>query len=92
MSHGLNPSAAGPPRLAWLVVPLLFAGSVVNYMDRAALGVLMPQVRKKLLLTNADYGLALNSFLVMYMLFYILGGRMADRLGCRRMFSLTVFF
>jgi ACS family hexuronate transporter-like MFS transporter len=79
-------------RFAWLVVGLLFAGSVVNYMDRAILGVLMPQVRSDLSLTNAQYGLAVNAFLVMYMVFYILGGRLADRLGCRRTFSITVIF
>ncbi|MBI1792155.1 MAG: MFS transporter [Acidobacteria bacterium] len=79
-------------RLAWSVVLLLFAGSVMNYVDRSVLGVVMPQVRKDLSLTNADYGLAVNAFLVLYMVFYILGGRVADRLGCRRAYSLTVIF
>ncbi|MBI3694159.1 MAG: MFS transporter [Acidobacteria bacterium] len=77
-------------RFAWLVVALLFAGSVLNYVDRAVLGVVMPQIRKDLSLSNADYGLAVNAFLVLYMIFYVLGGRLADRLGCRRMFSWTV--
>jgi ACS family hexuronate transporter-like MFS transporter len=79
-------------RLAWMVVLLLFTGSVLNYVDRAVLGVVMPQVRKDLSLTNADYGLAVNAFLVLYMIFYILGGRVADRVGCRRTFSLTIVF
>jgi MFS transporter, ACS family, hexuronate transporter len=77
-------------RFAWLIMGLLFAGSVVNYMDRSALGVVMPQVRRDLSLTNTQYGFALNAFLVMYMIFYILGGRLADVVGCRRMFSITV--
>jgi ACS family hexuronate transporter-like MFS transporter len=79
-------------RFAWLVVCLLFLGSVVNYMDRAVLGVIMPQVRRDLSLSNAEYGFAVNTFLLMYMVLYILGGRMADRLGCRRTFSLTLAF
>jgi MFS transporter, ACS family, hexuronate transporter len=79
-------------RFAWLVVCLLFLGSVVNYMDRAALGVIMPQVRRDLSLSNADYGFAVNTFLMMYMILYILGGRVADRLGCRRTFSFTLAF
>jgi len=79
-------------RIPWLVVSLLFLGSVVNYMDRAVLGVLMPQVRRDLSLTNTDYALAVNAFLVMYMVFYILGGRLADRLGCRRTVTLTLLF
>jgi ACS family hexuronate transporter-like MFS transporter len=79
-------------RFAWLIVFLLFAGSVLNYMDRSLVGVIMPQVRRDLTLTNADFGLAINAFLVMYAVFYVLGGRMADRLGYRGAFALTVAF
>jgi ACS family hexuronate transporter-like MFS transporter len=79
-------------RFAWFIAFLLFAGSVVNYIDRAALAYVMPQVRRELSLTNTDYGLVVNVFLVTYTLFYILGGRLADRLGCRRSFTITVVF
>ena len=79
-------------RFAWMVVLVLFLGSMVNYMDRTVLGVVMPQIRRDLSLSNADYGLAVNAFLVMYAVFYILGGRLADWLGCRRMFVLTLIF
>jgi MFS transporter, ACS family, aldohexuronate transporter len=88
MSHNLDRRE----QLAWFIALLLFAGSVFNYIDRSLLGVIMPQVRRELSLTNADYGLAVNAFLVMYMVFYVLGGRIADRLGCRRTFAVTVFF
>ncbi len=88
----MSDSASQQDRLAWMVVLLLFAGSVLNYVDRAVLGVVMPQVRRNLSLTNADYGLAVNAFLVLYMIFYIVGGRVADRLGCRRTFLLTIVF
>ena len=77
-------------RLAWMVVLLLFLGSVLNYLDRAVLGVVMPDVRRDLALTNADYGMAVNAFLLLYMIFYILGGRLADSFGSRRTFTLTV--
>src|ERR1017187_5312586 len=77
--------------LARLVVVLLFAGSVMNYTDRSLLSVVMPQAKHDLGLTNTDYGLAVNAFLVVYAIFYILGGRIGDRLGCRRTFSVTVF-
>jgi len=69
---------------------MLAAGSVLNYIDRAALGVVMPQIRSDLGLTNAGYGLAVNGFLISYMVIYVLGGRLADRLGCRRTFSIGV--
>jgi ACS family hexuronate transporter-like MFS transporter len=79
-------------RLAWLVVSLLFLGSVLNYVDRAVLGVVKPQILADLSLTNFDYGLAVNAFLVAYMVVYIVGGRLADRLGSRRTFTLTICF
>ena len=79
-------------RFAWLIVFLLFVGSVLNYMDRSLVSVILPQVRRDLALTNADFGLALNFFLVMYAAFYILGGWLADRLGYRGAFALTVAF
>jgi predicted MFS family arabinose efflux permease len=79
-------------RFAWLIVFLLFAGSVLNYMDRSLVSVILPQVRRDLAMTNADFGLALNFFLVMYAAFYIVGGRVADRVGYRGAFALTVAF
>ncbi len=90
MRVSVSPSTTN--RLGWMVVLVLFAGSVNNYLDRAILAVVMPQVRKDLSLTNADYGLAVNAFLILYMVFYVLGGRLADWLGCRRMFLITVIF
>jgi ACS family hexuronate transporter-like MFS transporter len=77
--------------LARLVLILLFAGSVMNYTDRSLLSVVMPQAKHDLGLTNTDYGMVVNAFLLVYAVFYILGGRIGDRLGCRRMFTVTVF-
>ena len=77
---------------AWWIVAVFFIGSVINYLDRAVLGVVMPQVRKDLSLSNSDYSLAVNSFLVLYMVFYVLGGRVADRFGYRRTFTVSVIF
>jgi len=71
---------------------LLFLGSVVNYMDRTAMSVVVPQIRKDLSLTNTDYGFAVNAFLLTYMVFYTVGGRLADRFGCRIMVILTIIW
>jgi ACS family hexuronate transporter-like MFS transporter len=75
-----------------LILLLLFAGSIVNYLDRSLLSVVMPNVRRDLALSNANYALAIHAFLVMYAIFYILGGRIADRMGYRRTFTLAVVF
>jgi ACS family hexuronate transporter-like MFS transporter len=77
-------------RLAWGIAAMLFAGSVINYLDRAVLGVVMPQIRSDLHLSNQEYGWAVNAFLTAYMISYVLGGRLADRFGCRRLVAWTV--
>ena len=79
-------------RVAWTVVVLLFCGSVINYMDRALLGIVMPQIRESLSISNKEYGLVVSCFLVMYMIFYVAGGRIADRIGYRRAFLANVVF
>jgi MFS transporter, ACS family, hexuronate transporter len=73
-----------------MLLAVLFGGSVLNYLDRAVLGVVMPQVRHSLSLSNTDYGLVVNTFLLFYMIFYVVGGRVSDRLGCRRSFVVNV--
>ena len=79
-------------QFAWALVTFFFAGSVLSYVDRSVLGVVMPQVRTDLALSNTEYGLAVNCFLMAYMAFYVLGGRLADLLGSRRTFTLNILF
>jgi ACS family hexuronate transporter-like MFS transporter len=88
----MNAPPSQRTRYAWLVVLVLFFGSVINYVDRTVLSVVMPRIREDLSLTNYEYGLAVNAFLVMYAIFYITGGRLADWLGYRRTFTLTIIF
>jgi MFS transporter, ACS family, hexuronate transporter len=73
-----------------MLVAVLFAGSVVNYMDRSVLGVVMPQIRRDLSLTNQQYGWVVNAFLTAYMISYILGGRLADRFGYARVVAWAI--
>ena len=88
----MRPSLAQQQRFAWGIVAVLFAGSVINYLDRAVLGVIMPQIRRDLSLTNQQYGWAVGAFLVAYMVSYVAGGRLADRAGCRRTITITTLF
>jgi len=84
--------ADGRATYAWMLSALIFAASVMNYMDRAVLGVLMQQVRRELSMSNTDYGIAVNMFLCAYAVFYILGGRLADRFGYRRTIAISLTF
>lgn len=79
-------------RCGWMVIFILFGGAVVNYIDRSVLSVVKPHLQKELSLSNTQYGLAVNVFLMAYMVFFIVGGHFADRFGYRRTFPLAVIF
>jgi hypothetical protein len=39
-------------KFAWALVAFFFVGSVLSYVDRSVLGVVMPQVRRDLALST----------------------------------------
>jgi ACS family hexuronate transporter-like MFS transporter len=68
----------------WGVVVLLFFAVMVNYIDRAVLGVLKPLLDKELGWTQKDYGWMVTAFQAAYAGGYLLAGRLLDRFGVRR--------
>lgn len=78
------------PHLRWWVAGLLVWGSVLNYLDRAALGFAATQIKAELHLSETQYAAIVSSFLAAYTLSYLLGGMLVDRLGTRRSFVLTL--
>jgi ACS family hexuronate transporter-like MFS transporter len=71
----------------FVVAFLLFVGGIINYMDRAALGVAAPFVKKDLGLSPASLGLIFSTFFIGYALFAFVGGQLADKYGPRRVYS-----
>lgn len=79
------PSGEDPPaRYVAYVVGLLTVVNLVNYMDRMALAVLLPDIKADLALSDGQLGLLIG---LAFALFYAIGGipiaRWADR-GIRR--------
>ncbi|CAN7597630.1 MFS transporter [Caballeronia sp. LjRoot29] len=70
----------------YVVAGLLFAAGAINYMDRAALGIVAPIIVKTLDLSPSELGLIFSSFFIGYSIFSFLGGYFADKWG-----TLTVF-
>lgn len=68
----------------WVVALLLFVAGSINYMDRAAIGVVAPYLRKSFALSPSELGLTFSTFFIGYALFAFVGGQMADRFGPRR--------
>ena len=77
-------------RSRWWVVTLLFLATVINYVDRQTLSVLAPVLRDEFHMTNTDYSRIVFAFLLAYMVMQSGAGRMMDRLGTRRGFSLSI--
>ncbi|MBM3646616.1 MAG: MFS transporter [Alphaproteobacteria bacterium] len=72
-----------PTRFRWFVVFLLFAITVVNYIDRAAIAYAMPLIQRDLGLSPADVGTVLGAFGLGYAVTTLAGGFAVDRYGAR---------
>src|SRR3954466_14258147 len=61
----------------WSIVGLLFAASLINYLDRAAISFALPSISRDLHLLPATKGLLLSSFFWSYALrrIPVVGGR-----------------
>ena len=80
----MNRGDAVPPSpLRWLILGLLFAISVVTYIDRVNISVTARQMLPALGLTEQELGLVFSAFVVGYALFQIPGGWLGDRWGIR---------
>src|SRR3954452_22241411 len=75
-----------------IIALLLFAMIVLNYLDRQALSVVAPIMRKELGITVMQYAYAVNAFLTAYAVMYVGSGIILDRLGYRTGLALFVSF
>lgn len=80
-----------PTRLGrrWIVVALLFAATVINYVDRQMLGLLKPSLSVEFGWTETDYADIVFTFQAAYAVFYLLFGRFIDVIGARWGYALT---
>jgi MFS family permease len=93
-----NPAAAGvnpPPnaetaisnRRRWGIVGLLFAASLINYLDRATISVALPLISVSLHLSPTTKGLLLSAFFCSYALMQVPVGWCVDRYNLRWIYS-----
>jgi MFS transporter, ACS family, glucarate transporter len=73
-----------PTKIRWLILGLLFAISVVTYIDRVNISVTARQMMPAFGLTDQQMGLVFSSFFIGYAIFQIPGGWLGDRMGARR--------
>src|SRR5512142_2792098 len=81
----------GPlPRLRWWIGGLLFASTIINYIDRQTLSVLAPHLKTEFSWNNTDFAWIVIGFRIAYAFMQTVAGRVIDRLGTRRGLLLTV--
>ena len=76
-------------RYRWFIVFLLFAITVVNYIDRAALSYAIPMIQRDLGLSPEATGAILGAFGLGYAVTTLLGGFAVDRYGARMILTLA---
>jgi ACS family hexuronate transporter-like MFS transporter len=80
------------PNLRWWIGAILFASTVINYIDRQTLSLLAPYLKIEYHWTNTDYANIVIAFRVAYTLGQTIFGFVMDRIGTRRGLTLTVLW
>ena len=89
------PTPARPRPIAhlrWWIGAILFASTVINYVDRQTLSLLAPYLKLEHHWTNTDYANIVVAFRVAYSIGQTLFGRLLDRIGTKRGLTFTVLF
>jgi len=86
-------AAETPPaygRIRWAILALLFASTVLNYVDRQTLSIMAPLVQRDLHIDDIGYARIVQFFLIAYTLAYLGAGWLTDRLGTKLSLALFV--
>ena len=81
-------AAAG--RFRWVICALLFFAATINYVDRQVIGILKPTLQTEFGWSEIDYGDIVFAFQLAYGVGLLLAGRLMDRLGARRGFTVAI--
>src|SRR2546429_7193542 len=85
-----SPKQRPIPHLRWWIAALLFASTVINYIDRQTLSLLAPYLKQDYHWTNTDYANIVIAFRLAYAMGQTLCGRLVDRVGTRRGLTISV--
>ncbi len=77
-------------RIRWWLISWLFVLSAVAYLDRVNISIAGSILSREFHLSNIQLGWIFSSFLAGYALFQAPGGRLADKLGARRILAFGV--
>jgi MFS transporter, ACS family, D-galactonate transporter len=75
--------SAPPPKAAWLIVALLFLFMLINFADKAVIGIAAVPIMKELQLGPRQFGLLGSSFYVLFAVSAIITGFIVNRAQTR---------
>lgn len=85
------PDGSRPGHYRWVICALLFFATTINYIDRQIIGILKPTLVKEFEWNDERiYAAIVFSFQLAYAIGLLLSGRVMDRIGTRRGFTLAV--
>src|SRR5258708_1382707 len=85
-------AAARGGHYRWVICALLFFATTINYIDRQVLGILASPLQEELGWSESQYGWIAAAFTGAYAVGLVVVGRMMDRLGTQKGFSIAVIF
>jgi EmrB/QacA subfamily drug resistance transporter len=77
-------------RARWVALAVVCTGSLMNVLDTTIVGVALPAIRHDLGFSQASLAWVVNAYLLAYGGFLLLGGRLGDLFGHRRLFTAGV--
>jgi ACS family D-galactonate transporter-like MFS transporter len=86
------PPGPGRTRVRLIVLGLISFATLLNYLDRAVMGVAAPAMTHELALSPAMLGLVFSAFSWTYAFAQVPGGMVLDRLGTRLTYTLSLAF
>jgi ACS family hexuronate transporter-like MFS transporter len=95
MTTAAQKSGTGPrpiKHLRWWIGGLLFASTVINYIDRQTFSVLGPYLKIEYHWNNEQFALIIIAFRVAYSIGQTVSGRFIDRVGTRKGLTITVIW
>jgi MFS transporter, ACS family, hexuronate transporter len=79
-------------RYRWWIGLLLFASTVINYLDRQTLSVLAPRLKAEYAWSNETFAWVVISFRLAYTVMQPVSGRLLDHFGTRNGLTLAVLW
>src|SRR5579859_7842970 len=89
-SPGTAAVAAPSGRARWVALAVVCAGSLMNVLDTTIVGVALPAIRRDLGFSQGSLAWVVNAYLLGFGGFLLLGGRLGDLYGHRRLYAAGV--